>query len=320
MLGVKVGGIVVVVAAAAALLGWLLISLSHAPQPREVPVAVVGKGAAVSRLAKSLDANPAFAVRRADDGAAARRLIAERKVYGAYAPLAKSGRVIVASAAGVAVARLLRASFTKLDAQRGVRTVIADAKALPEHDAAGITGYVLALVGAMIAVLGAWWLEFWAPSIRRSPIAALLRLAVLVVLSLGVGAILAAIATQLGIYEGDFLEVAGAVALAALGTAAVTTFLTSLAGVALGVIAGLSVFLVVGVLATSGGGSAPEFLPDLWRQIGSWLPARSTIELVQNLVYFDHEAITTPLLVLGGYVVGGIALMLALSPFRRVSS
>ncbi len=316
----KVAGIVVVTAAAAALLGWLLISLAHAPEAHHVPVAVVGKGAAVTRLANSLDANSAFAVTRADDGAAARRLIAERKVYGAYAPLAKSGRVITSSAASVAVARLLRASFTKLDAQRHVRTVTTEAKPLPAQDSSGVTAYVLALVAAMIAALGAWWLEFWAPSIRRGPIAALVRVGVLLALSLGVGAILAAISTQLGIYDGDFFVVAGAVALATLGTALVTAFLTSLLGTAFGVVVGLSVFLVVGVLATSGGGSAPEFLPDLWRQVGSGLPARSTIELVQNVVYFDHEAITTPLLVLGGYVVGGLVLMMALSPFRRVSS
>lgn len=316
----RVGGIVVLVAAAAALLGWLLVSLGHAPEAHEIPVAVVGKGAAVTRVAKALDADPAFAATRVPDGAAARRLIAEREVYGAYAPLKKRGRLITASAASVAVARVMRATFTKLDARRGVRTIVTDARSLPESDRAGSTAYIVTLVAAMIAVLGAWWLEFWAPSIRRGPLATLVRIGVLVVLSMGVGAILAAIATQLGIYEGDFFEVAGALALATLGTALVTAFLTSIAGVALGIVVGLAVFLVVGVLATSGGGGGPEFLPDLWRQIGSGLPARSSIVLVQNLVYFDHEAITTPLFVLAAYVVGGGALMLAVSPFRRVSS
>ncbi len=320
MLGVKVGGIVALVATAAALLGWLLVSLGHAPEAREIPVAVVGKGAAVSQVARTLDASSAFAVTRVSGGAAARKLIRERKVYGAYAPLAKSGRVITASAASVTVARLMRATFTKLDAKRGVRTVVTEARALPESDSAGITAYIVTLVAAMIAVLGAWWLEFWAPSIRRGPLATVIRIGVLVLLSLGVGAILAAIATQLGIYEGEFFAVAGALALATLGTALVTAFLTSLVGVALGAVVGLAVFLVVGVLATSGGGSGPEFLPDLWRQIGSGLPARSSIELVSNVVYFDHEAITTPLFVLAAYVVGGLALMMALSPFRRVSS
>jgi len=318
--GLKVGGVVVLVAAAAALLGWLLISLGHAPEAHEIPVAVVGKGAAVTQVAKALDSSPSFAVTRAADGGAARKLIADRKVYGAYAPLRKSGRVITASAASVAIARVMRATFTKLDTKRGVRTVVTEARALPAADSSGITAYIVTLVAAMIAVLGAWWLEFWAPSIRRGPGAALLRIGVLVLLSLGIGAILAGIATQLHIFEGDFLVVAGALALATLGTALVTAFLTSAAGTALGVVAGLAVFLVVGVLATSGGGSGPEFLPDLWRQIGSGLPARSSIELVQNLVYFDHEAITTPLFVLGAYVIGGVALMMALSPFRRVSS
>lgn len=313
----KVGGIVAVMAAVAALLGWLLLGIFHAPMPHDVPVAVIGKGAAVKQLAKTLDATPTFAVRVAASGAAARKLIQERKIYGAYAPKAKVGRVLTASAAGVPVTGLLQAAFTGIDAKRKVGTVVVDAKPLPAADSAGVSAYFATLVAVVIAVLSAWWFEVVAPSIRRGPLAALGRIAMLALISLITGAILAELASALGIYHGYFLEVGGAFALTTFGMALVTAVLTSLGGGIFGLVASLSIFILFGVLATSGGGSAPEFLTDTWRQIGSGLPARSSIDLVRNVVYFDHEAITTPLLVLGGYVVGGIVLMLALSPFRR---
>jgi hypothetical protein len=142
---------------------------------------------------------------------------------------------------------------------------------------------------------------------------------VLLVLSLGSGALMALVATQLDIYPDCFLQVGGVLALATLGMAAVTAFLSSALGAAVGALLGTVAFVVLGALVTSGGLSAPELLPELWTTIGSGLPGQSTIELIRNVVYFDGEAITTPLIVLGAYALGGIVLMLALSPFRRLS-
>ncbi|HEY1538311.1 MAG TPA: hypothetical protein VGF63_02855 [Solirubrobacteraceae bacterium] len=314
---VKVGGIAAATAAVAALLGWLLLGVLHAPVAHDVPIAVIGSGAPVKHLAKALDDSPRFQVTVVADGAAARKLIADRKVYGAYAPKAKVGRVLTASAAGVPVVRLLRAAFAAIDAKRKVRTVVVDAKPLPAADGAGVAAYLATLVAVVIAVLAGWSLEVVAPSIRRGPLSVLGRIGVLAFISLATGAIIAALATQLGIYHGYYFEVAGALALTTFGMALVTAVLTSLGGAIFGLVAGLSIFILIGAVATSGGGSAPEYLTDTWRQIGSGLPARSSIDLVRNVVYFDHEAITTPLLVLGGYVVGGMVLMLGLSPFRR---
>lgn len=314
---VKVGGVVAGSVAVAGLLGWLLIGLFSEPRLVQSPVAVVGSGAKVKAIAKRLDARPTLAVTRVRSGAAARALIGEREVYGAYAPLVKQGRVITASAASVPVARKLRATFRAVDARRGARTVVSDSRPLPADDAAGIAGYLAILAALVAAVLGGWLLELLAPSIRRGVLAALARSGVLALLSLAIGAALAGIATQLGAFEGQFLEVAGAFALTAFGAATVTAFLTSLIGRILGLIAGLAVFVVLGAVATSGGSSAPELLPELWRQVGSVLSPRSSVELVRNVAYFDGDAITTPLLILGGYAAGGLALMLALSPFRR---
>lgn len=317
----KVGGIVAVLAAVAALLGWLLLGLFHSPVPHDVPIAVVGSGPAAKALSKALDADPTFAVTPVATGHDARKLIQRRKIYGAYAPQAKVGRVIIASAASVPVAGLLQVAFTAADAKRGVKkTVVADAKPLPKGDSTGAAGYFMSLVAVVIAVLGGWWLEVVGPSIRRGWLSTLGRIGVLALISLITGAVLAALASALHVFDHHLVEVGGAFALTTFGMATVTAFLTSLTGGIAGLVIGLSVFILLGVLATSGGGSAPEFLPHTWKAIGAGLPPRSSIELVRDLVYFGGHAITTPLIVLGSYAVGGLVLMMGLSPFRRISS
>lgn len=313
----KVGGVVAVMATVAALLSWLLIGLFHSPTPRKVAVAVVGRGAAATGLAQALEKDGTFKVTVVASGAAARKLIDERKIYGAYAPRAKGGVVLTASAASVPVAGLLQAAFTAVDAKRKVTTKVIDAKPLPKGDLAGVSGYFLTLAAVVVAVLAAWWLEVIMPSVRRGPAKVAMRLGTLLVIAILTGAILAEVASAVGVYDAKLLQIGGILALATFGMAAVTAAVTSLTGGVFGLIVTMSVFVLFGVLATSGGGSAPEFLPDTWKAIGTGLPARASIDLVRNVVYFDHEAITTPLAVLGGYAVGGIVLMLGLSPFRR---
>ncbi len=314
---VKVGGVFAVLTAVALLLGWLVLGLFHSPKPRDVPVAVVGSGAQVEGLAKALDADPTFSVTLVADGAAARKLIDARKVYGAYAPRAAAGRVITASAASVPVAGLLQVAFTTIDSKRKVTTVVADAKPLPAGDSAGVSGYFLTLTAIVVAVLAGWWLEVAAPSVRRGIAATGARIGALALLSIIAGLALAIIASAVGSYDGHFLAVAGIAALTVFGASAVTAFVTSALGGVIGLIVGMSLFVMLGVLAASGGGSAPEFLPDAWKAFGAGLPPRSTIELLRNVNYFDGEAIGTPLAVLGAYAGAGLVLMLGLSPFRR---
>jgi hypothetical protein len=316
---VKVGGIVVVLAIVQAVLAWVLLDAFHAASPHGVPVALVGEGPPVAGIVGRLEKDGVFEVKRAKSGAAARKLISEREVYGAYAPRAGAGRLLVAGAASPAAADLLRSTARSIDAKRGVKTVPTDIRPLPKEDRAGISGYWLAFLAALAGVLAGWLLELVAPSVRRGPKLALVRVAVLLVFSLVAGAVAALVAAQLDVYPDDFLEVAGVLALVTLGAATVSAFVTSALGRVVGAVVGLLVFPVLGVIVTSGGLSAPELLPELWTTIGSVLPGQAAVEAIRNLVYFDREAITTPLIVLGAYAVGGIVLMVALSPFRRKS-
>lgn len=313
IVGIAIGTTVV-----ASLVAVLLLGLFHAPKPRDVPVAIVGQGPAVDALANGLSQSGAFSVRRVADGATARELIGDREVYGAYAPRARVGRVLVAGAAGLPMAGVLQQAFTAVDQQRNVQTVVTDVVPLPPDDVTGGSGYLIALVVALAGVIGAWLLELLSPSVRRGPVAALRRVGALVVISALAGLALALLAGGFGLYEDDTLVIAAVLALAMLGCMTITSVLTSQLGGPLGLIGGIVIFVLVGLLVTSGGTSAPEFLPDFWRAIGSALSPRAVIDVIRNTVYFDGAATATPYTVLGVHAALGITLMLALSPLRRL--
>ncbi len=252
------------------------------------------------------------------DGATARSLVAEREIYGAYAPRASSGQLLIATAASQPVTGVLQQTFAAVDAQRKVQTVVTDVKPLPEGDAGGASGYLLILAITVLSIAVAWMLELRVPSIRQGLLAVGTRLGLLAGFGILSGLALALVATSFGAFDGYVLELAGTLALTSFAVTTITSVATSLLGGPLGLVAPLTLFLLVGILAASGATSAPEFLPDFWRGFGSILPPRSGIDLIRNTAYFGGEAITTPVIVLSAFSAAGAALMLALVPLRNL--
>lgn len=296
----------------------LLLGLFHSAKPRGLPVAIVGSGPLVTGIAQQLDKSGVFATQIAPNGPAARTLIDKRKVYGAYAPRAKSGLFDVASAASLPVVGVLQQTFMTVDAARKVPTVVKDLKPLPNDDNGGASGYLMVLVAAALAMIASWHLELRLPSIRSGLGAVLRRLVLLAVFALISAAVITFLATQDGVFKGDYVEVAGTIALLAFGVATVSSVTTSLLGGPAGFILPLAMFIVIGILAASGATSAPEFLPDFWRVLGQNLPPAAAIGVIRSTVYFGGGAITNPLTVLGVYAGGGAVLMLVIAPFRKL--
>lgn len=309
--------IVVGLVVAQVVLAVLMLGLFHSPKPHELPVAVVGQGPLAEGLTKQLDAAPELAVQRVDTGADARALIDKREIYGAYAPRAKTSTVLVASAASPAVAGALPQVFGPVDQQRKTQQRVTDAKPLPPDDGGGASGYFLALIAIIGAVLIGWMIELLVPSIRRGWLPTVARLGTLAVFSILSGLALALYAKSLGAFEDNVMDVTVALAMTIFGVSTVQSGYTSVLGGTFGLAFGLLVFILLGVLATSGGASAPEFLPDFWNTIGGLLPPRAAMELIKNQAYFGGEAIDTPLLVLGIFVGLGSVSMVAFSFIPR---
>ena len=309
--------IVVGLVVAQVLLAVLLLGIFHAPKPHDLPVAVAGRGPLVDGLVKQLDATPDLAVRRVGSGKAARALIDEREIYGAYAPRAKVGRVLVARAASPVVASVLPKVFAPIDAKRHATTALVDVKPLPPDDSGGASAYFLAFIAIIGAVLIGWMLELLVPSIKRGLGATLLRLLVIAVFSALSGLALALYAKSLGVFEDNVGDVTLALGLTIFGVSTVQCGYTSVLGGTFGLAFGLLVFVLLGVLVTSGGSTAPEFLPDVWNTIGGLLPPRSSMQLIANDAYFDGAATSTPMTVLWIYVALGGLSMLAFSFIPR---
>jgi hypothetical protein len=300
------------------LLSIIVLNVYHSPVPHNLPVAIVGSGPLVDGLVTKLNASPELAVRQVADGAAARTLIEDRKIYGAFAPLKKTGLVLVASAASQPVAGVVPQIFAPVAKQLGVPETIKDVAPLPNADSAGASSYFLTLVALIFAGLAGWFFESKMPSIRRGWGATLVRIVVIAIGGILAGLAMAGYADYLGIFKGHFLDTTLALALTFFAVTTIASTYTSVLGGPAGLGLGLSVFVLIGVLVASGESSAPQFLPAAWREIGGLLPPRSTVELIKNDAYFGGRATTTPLTVLGVYSGLGVLTMLLLSPFRRL--
>jgi len=74
---------------------------------------------------------------------------------------------------------------------------------------------------------------------------------------------------------------------------------------------GLSALVIVLLdLISSGGPAGPQFLPDAYRWLSPWMPAGELFRSLSGVLYFGGYGVATPVLVLVGWLVTGLALML----------
>jgi hypothetical protein len=115
-----------------------------------------------------------------------------------------------------------------------------------------------------------------------------------------------------------------AVGVVALGSAAIGAVVAGLArimgpaGVGLG-----GLFVVLLGLVTSGGPVGSQLLPDFYRALAPWMPAGPLYSALRGALYFDGARIAAPAAVLAGWLVAGLALMMAgemIARFRHAST
>jgi hypothetical protein len=144
---------------------------------------------------------------------------------------------------------------------------------------------------------------------------ALVRLAAVGALAIGAGLVSALVTNVVvGAFPDHFLAVWGVAALFVLAIGVPIAGFQALLGVG-GTAVGAVMFLVIGNPA-SGGGSAPELLPAFWRHISQLLPPGAAITAMRDVVYFHGHGMTQALLVLGAYVILGIAAVLIVQALR----
>ncbi|MFJ8111123.1 hypothetical protein [Streptomyces sp. NPDC096132] len=297
----KIVAALAVVLAAQALLALCLVSAQQLLVPRNMPFGVAGPpspvvAAVASRTGLDLSSYPneSAVMDAADRG----------ELYGAYLDKGSSDTLIVVPAKSFFAQTELESAFLDAAHKLGRSVTVQTVRPLASSDPIGaVTSLLLLplLIGGYLAAV----LVFKA---AHGVAAAPWRAAILIGYAL-VGALLTDLIAGLGIgaYSSShfwpllpcFWLITSAVALAA---AAMQALLGRLGTLLVAVL-----FIVIG--GPPAGGLGTYLLPVYWRNIGVILPPQSAVTLVNHVLYFDGNDISTPLVVLLLYVVAGTAVI-----------
>lgn len=300
---VLIGGIVAVQALMLFAFAWPAANSG----PREVPIAVAGPPDVAAQVEQRLAAVPsrdegvpAFEVVRVADGAAAADAVIDRETYGAVVLSPEGPEVLVASAAGPAVAQLLRSAAADLSPE-GAAVTVTDIVSTTADDptgsglAAGVLPLIMTSAAGGLAV--ALLLRRWS-----------LRLVVVGGLAVAGGLASAAVLHYtLGVTAGSYWALAGVLALLIGAVAATVAGLGAVLGRAGGVLGLLLVIFLGNPLSATP--SAPELLPQPWGELGQLLPPGAGVSAVRSVSFFDGAAAGGPLLVLAAWLVAGLGLV-----------
>jgi hypothetical protein len=241
----------------------------------------------------------AFKVTTVADAAAADALLRDRAVYAAFVVTPTGSSLHVASAASPTVAALLTQAATQLGGSAAPTVVdVVPASADDPRGAGFASGFLpLVLTGLVASALLVLLVGGWRA-----------RLLGVVSYALLSGLAGAAIMRAMGLVSGDYLAVAGTVALLGLAVCGGVTGLGSLLGrpgVAVGV---LLVFLLANPISAVA--AAPELLPKPWGALGQLFPPGAGASLLRSVAFFDGAGASAPLWTLIGWAAVGLALVI----------
>lgn len=285
---------------------FLTVTLSafHKPIPHAVPVGIVAPTGAGARLRSALErtAPGAFAPRSYPSEARARTGVADRQVDGAVVTGAHATTLLIARAGGSGPAQFLTTAATALAAHTGKRLAVVDAVPPLGDDSEALSPYFM-----ILCVLF--------PSVATGSITAHLfrrrrtgwRIGIPVVTALAVG--LAAAGVADGITgAGDYLSIAGIVALFSLAISAPTAALGRIKLPLIGL--AVLVFLILGLPASGGPGDLTAFVPGFLRALHPVLPLGIATDALRNTVYFHGNDTAGYLWVLAAWAAAGIGVLL----------
>jgi hypothetical protein len=300
-------------AAAAAAVVAFVLTLSfgfadHDPAPHGVRIAVAAPASLEQQLTSGLAraAPGAFTVVAVPSAqAVSGRVRAQTAGGGLVAGPAGPVTIVTAGAAGPSQQQAVTAALSAAAAalHRPARPL--DVAPLPPGDRAGLSVFVFELgllVPSVIGSIGLFLLgrrfRLWWRVSAAVTFALLAAGAAVLALDTVFGALTGASAALLGVgFLGSFTFVAFVIACQAL---------TGLPGTGLAALA----FVFVGN-AVSGGTVPFTFLPDGFRQVAPWLPNGAIVPAARHVVYLPDTSLGHPLLVLGIWLAGSLAVLAA---------
>jgi hypothetical protein len=286
-----------------ALVGLIGTAISD-PKPHDIPVGVVGPAAAVQQLSAGLGAAApgAFQLKTYGSEADARAALDSRAVDGVLV-LGANPRLIVAGAAGDAATGVITAVFVNALKAQGATVAVETVHPFAAGDAHGLILFFV-VVAVIVCALVSQALVF----ATANDVGFGERLGVVIVFGVLAGPVgMGTAAWIAGDYGPGFWTAVGLASLAAIAVGSVVAGCARLFGPAGLALAGLVVVLLD--LVSSGGPVGSQLLPDFYRWLAPWMPAGQLYSSLRGALYFDGAGLTTPMVVLGAWLLGGLLLM-----------
>lgn len=293
-----VGSLIALVAIAALLIVAFVLPASKGAL-HNVPIGVAGSEEFKAQVRSVLSENSRgeFAIRSYPSEAALRTAIDNRDVYGGLALGQNSINVLVASAASIEVAQALNTIS-------GGQIPVSDVRPFPAKDQLGAA---LSAAGTPLAITALLPALLLIRVQRKRPLA---QLGTAIAASFAMAAAAAALLTYwIGATQGaNFWLLTVALAAGFLSTSLLLLGLNAVAGrIGLGIGIAALVFVSVPLAGFTNG---PEWLPEPWGGIGTFLPAGAAGTLLRNAAFFDGNAAGIPLAVLGAWALAGLLMLL----------
>jgi hypothetical protein len=278
----------------------------HAPSPHGVRIAVAAPAGFVQELTTGLAhaAPRGFSVVAAPSALAAIGSVRSQSAAGGLVTGVNGPVTIVtAGAAGLSQQQAITAALTAATSALHRQARVLDLAPLPASDRAGLSVFVFELGLLVPSVIGSVGLFLLG---RRFRLWWRVTAAVLFALLAACGSVLALDAI-FGTLTGASAALIGVGFLGSLTFVAFVTAcqaVTGLPGTGLAALA----FIFIGN-AVSGGTVPFAFLPDGFRQVAPWLPNGAIVSAARDVVYLPESNLGHPLLVLGIWLAGSLAVL-----------
>jgi hypothetical protein len=252
--------------------------------PHRIGIGLVGRPAERPALVGALElaAGGGLVFRPYPSAQAARTAINQQAEYGALVLGPGPPRLLVSSASGASVARVLEQAAARTSLALGEPIPVANLHPLPPGDPSGLAEFYATLAATVVGFITMFQLRALVPGITLGGWCALI--AVLAV----IGGLALALVVELVIsaLPGPFPEL-----WYGLGVEiAVAALISSALIVLIGRWAIIPTWLLLIVLGntSAGGAVAPPLLPPVYAFIGRFLPPGATVDILRTATYFRH--------------------------------
>ena len=274
--------------------------------PHQIGVGLVGRPAERPALVGALEraAGGGLAFRPYPSAQAAQAAIDQQAEYGALVLAPGPPRLLVSSASGASVARVLEQAAMRASQALGKPVPIVDLHPLPPGDPLGLIEFYATLGASIVGFVAMLQLRGNVHGISLGG-----WLVLILVLAVATGLVLALVADPLiNALPGPFPEL-----WYALGAeTAVAALVCSTLIVLIGRWAIIPVWLLFVILGntSAGGAVAPPLLPPVWAFVGRFLPPGATVDTIRTAVYFRNDQHAGPFVVQAAWLAGAVVALL----------